>query len=90
MATQKKTREAQYRAILAEKGLRLEDCRVLAFQFPAERDAVHFHFVGMGLNYHIFDAVGPTVTVVAAPGAEDALAALAARCGGQPRTPNLR
>lgn len=90
MATIKKTRESQYREILSQKGLRLEDCRVLAFTFPSEREAVHFHFAGMRLNYYIFDGVGETVTIVADPGAVDALTALALKCGGQRRTPSLR
>lgn len=90
MAAPKKTRDAQYREILCQKGLRMEDCTVLAFTFHSERDAVHFHFSAMRLNYYIFDGVEETVTVVADPGAVDALTALATKLGGERRTPSRR
>lgn len=94
--TKKESREAAYRRILAEGGLRLEDCRVLAFVFEDERKPETFHLWLMlderKPQYHIFDCSGKTATVVAPKytAGEDIITDIARRAGGQQTTPNLK
>ena len=92
MATKSKTREAQYREILEDIGIRLEDCRVLAYQFPGRYGAIAFHFdaIREAASFLFFDVLDATATVVCAPEEVAAIDALAARHGGEKRTPNLR
>ena len=94
MAAQKKTREAQYRAILAEKGLRLEDCRVLAFVFDYSMKAELFHYGLMAEkpDYYIFDCWDKNANIIVPKDETNAahITLIAEQLGGQPRTPNLR
>lgn len=61
------SRAQQYRAILAEKDIRLEDCKVLAFAFEQGKpSAFHFRlmFAQHRLRYYLFDSGERTAYVV--------------------------
>lgn len=91
----KASRGEQYRAILAEYGKRLEDCKVLAFSFEGEGGPALFHYELMHPLrpvYHLFDASGNVAQVVIPIDAENErmCVELAESCGGEKTTPNLR
>lgn len=94
MATKSKTREAQYRAILEDIGLRLEDCRVLAFVFDYSMKAELFHYEIMAEkpDYYIIDCWDKNANVIVPKDETNAahITLIAEQLGGKARTPNLR
>ena len=91
----KASRGEQYRAILAEYGKRLEDCRVLAFAFDGPGGPALFHYELMHPLrpvYHLFDTVGNVAQIVVPndPENERMCVQLAESCGGKKTTPKLR
>lgn len=51
-----KTVKAQYRAILSDKGIDLDKCRILAFSFT-NPETFHFALMDSGIPYHLFDCL---------------------------------
>lgn len=88
-----KTRADQYREILAERGIRYEDCRVLAFAFNYQMQAEMFHFGIMAekVDYFLFDAAENTANIIIPKDGQDAekIAKIAQGCGGRSTTPKL-
>lgn len=67
MATKKVSKAEQYREIMAASGRRLEDCKVLAFEFEKETGPEIFHFDLMDLDrpiYYLFDYFGRMAQIV--------------------------
>ena len=90
----KLTRGDQYREILASYGKRLEDCKVLAFEFETEYGPELFHYELMyplRPVYHLFDCFGKIAQIVVPndPKNEEMAVQLAESCGGEKTTPNL-
>ncbi len=88
------TREAQYRDILEKGGIGWTDCRVIAFSFPKEKAPEILHFELMAPprpRYYLFDAYGNNANIVIPKDDENEriICAIAERCGGERRTPNL-
>lgn len=95
MATRsvKKSRAERYREILASRGLRLEDCTVLAFSF--ERSAELFHYclmIDKRAFYWLYDGAGRHAYVVTskAPGDIKVIEEIAAECGWIKSAPDMR
>lgn len=81
-----KTRKAQYRAILNEKGLDLDKCKILAFFFP-NPETFHYRLMESGIDYYIFDCgkneSGKAYAQIVMPReSEQALTDLAVKEGG--------
>lgn len=94
MAKIVKTRESQYREILAKCGIRIEDCRILSFVFKQERRPELFHF-GLMFNdavYYLFECWGKYANVVVPKDEQNAsiIIGLAKRDGGELTTSILR
>ena len=90
-----KTRADQYREILAQYGIRFEDCHVLAFVFKQERRPELFHF-GLMLYeprpvYFLFDCWDKYANVVVPKDEKNAavIISIAEQDGGKKTTPNL-
>lgn len=88
------SRAQQYRAILAERDIRLEDCKVLAFAFEQGKPGT-FHLWLMSdqrrPKYYLFDSAERTAYVVC-PKDENVLQVvrdIAARLDGKEIQPNL-
>ncbi len=95
MAKKTLPRKDQYREILAQYGKRLEDCRVLAFEFENEYGPEIFHYELMHPLrpvYHLFDCFGKIAQIVVPKDPENEAMAiqLAESCGGEKTTPNLQ
>lgn len=92
----KETRAEQYRRILACYEKRLEDCRVLAFEFVRETGPEVFHYEIMSPRrpvYYLFDYIGKVAQIVVPKydkENEDFCIEIAASCGGIKITPDLR
>lgn len=90
--TQQKDRMQQYREILAEHNTRLEDCKVLGFEFggPGGPALLHYELMHpLRPVYHLFDAVGTRAYVVVPKDEENmrACISLAESCGGERISP---
>lgn len=85
-----KTVKAQYRAILSDKGIDLDKCRILAFAFD-NPETFHYRLMESGIPYHIFDCgkseSGRAFAQIVIPKeGEQALIELAELNGGQRTT----
>ena len=84
----------QYRDILESCGKRMEDCKILAFNFDSDLDFVVFHYeltYPTRPKYYIFDSVGSKAIVVIPkdPENEQMMIEFAESCNGKKTTPNL-
>jgi len=91
----KKTRKEQYAETLANYGVALEDCKVLAFAFDGPGGPEIFHYELMyplRPVYHLFDCSGNVAYIVVPndPENEEMAVQLAESCGGEKTTPNLQ
>jgi hypothetical protein len=88
----KKSRADQYREILRGRGVRLEDCQILAFNFG--RDAALFHFCLMADKrafYYLFDGAGKRAYVITSkPEYAKTIQEIAEGCGGIRVEPDMR
>ena len=89
-----KTREQQYREILASYGKRLEDCKVLAFavKYQMQTELFHYGLMAEKPDYFLFDCWEKYANVVAPKDEQNAavIIAIAEKNGGEKTTPNLR
>lgn len=85
----------QYREILAQKGIRFEDCEVLAFEFK-QNGVRSFHFYLLNnwpfVIYYSFDCWDKYAYVVVPKDEKNAavIIAIATKNGGEKITPNLQ
>lgn len=91
----KKTRKEQYAETLANYGVALEDCSVLAFEFGSDAGPRNFHFrlIEQAREiYHFVDCVGKVAQIVmpANSANEEMVVQIAESCGGERITQNLR
>lgn len=95
MAKSKIPRADQYRQIMAGYGIRIEDCKILAFSFDSESGPELFHYELMAPLrpvYHLFDYFGKIAQLVVPVDKENEKMCiqLAESCGGEKTIPNLR
>lgn len=92
--TKKQTREQQYGDVLENKGIRLDDCDVLAFVFPYPMSVELFHYALMAEKpeYYLFDGWESNAIVIA-PKDEvntEHITKIAEELRGKKTVPNLR
>lgn len=95
MATRsvKKSRAERYREILASRGLRLEDCSVLAFSSGRSPELLHYCvMLDKRALCYLFDGAGKQVYVVTSKAPEDikVIEEIAAECGWIKSAPDMR
>lgn len=95
MATKsvKRSRAERYREILASRGLRLEDCEVLAFSFGRSPELFHYCvMLDKRAVCRLFDGVGNQAYVVTTKAPEDIeiIRGIAQECGGVKIAPDMR
>ena len=82
----------QYRAAMDGYGKRIEDCKILAFEFETEAGPEIFHYELMcplRPVYHLFDSFGNIAQIIVPkdPENERMCIQLAESCGGEKRPP---
>lgn len=94
MAKQTKTRESQYNDILQRwHDTNILKCTVLGFTFP-DKDVVKFHYATLSehVRGYIYDTNGNRVIMVMPKNSPmiPRIKEIAAECGGDEYTPNLK